>query len=229
MNVQAAIGDNNPPDPIDEALAPFMDAISEAETWLDGSVVENEGQMKAVDVLTKSLKSALKEAKAGQKSESAPHFDAHRAALARWKPTVDDLDRMTKGLVGLVSGFKAKLAAQKKAEERAAWEAADKLRREAEAKAAAADATNIEAQREAEAAAQVAMAAQKAATAKAKDTVKGMRTVPKHEITDHRAALHWIAVNQKDAVTAFIEEFVRKNCQSMAIEGVKTWSEKVAY
>ena len=38
---------NNPPDPIDEALAPFGDVISEAENWLDGSPVENEAQMKA--------------------------------------------------------------------------------------------------------------------------------------------------------------------------------------
>ena len=40
---------NGPPDPIDEALAPFGDTITEAEGWLDGTAVETEGQMKAVD------------------------------------------------------------------------------------------------------------------------------------------------------------------------------------
>ena len=48
MNAIAKAGDNNPPSPIDEALAPYGDFISEAETWADGAEVENEGQMKAV-------------------------------------------------------------------------------------------------------------------------------------------------------------------------------------
>ena len=51
---------NNPPDPIDEALAPFGDTITEAEAWLDGSAVETEGQMKAVDALIKEIKAAKK-------------------------------------------------------------------------------------------------------------------------------------------------------------------------
>ena len=29
---------NNPPDPIDEALAPYGDAIEEAQNWLDGNL-----------------------------------------------------------------------------------------------------------------------------------------------------------------------------------------------
>lgn len=38
---------NNPPDPIDEALAPFGDFISEAENWLDGTAVENESPLRS--------------------------------------------------------------------------------------------------------------------------------------------------------------------------------------
>ena len=63
---------NNPPDPIDEALAPFGDFISEAENWLDGAAVENEGQMKAVDDLTKQLKAAKKAVEAAEESEAKP-------------------------------------------------------------------------------------------------------------------------------------------------------------
>ena len=33
------IGHNNPPDPIDEALAPYVDAIEEAQNWLDGEPI----------------------------------------------------------------------------------------------------------------------------------------------------------------------------------------------
>jgi len=229
MTNTSKIGDNQPPDPIDEALAPYGDAITEAENWLDGADVTNEGQMKEVDGLTKQIKSALKDVKDGQKSESAPHFDAHKAAIARWKPTVDDLDRIVKGLVAIVGKFKTKLEAEKTAAKRAAWDAADKARQEAEAKAAQADAGNIEAQREAGAAKQLAMDAEKAAQEQSKDTIKGMRKVHMYEITDHRAALHWIAQSDRNAMTAFIEEYVRKNHKTTPIDGVKTWVKKEAF
>lgn len=229
MTAHPHTGHNMPPDPIDEAVAPYADAISEAESWLDGAAVENEGQMNAVDDLTKQIKAALKSVTAGEKSATAPIHDAWKAEKAKWKPTIDDLSRIRDGLIGLVAGFKAKLAAEKKAAERAAWEAADKARREAEAKAAAADLTNIDAQRDAEEARQAALEAVKAAQAQAKDTVKGMRKVQRYEITDHRAALHHIAANDRDAITAFIEEYVRRNFKVKSIAGVRVWEQKEAF
>lgn len=229
MNQREAMGGNFPPSDIDEALAPYGDTISEAESWLDGALVENEGQMKSVDALTKGIKAALKAVTDGEKSAAAPLYDTWKAEKARWKPTIDDLTLISKSLVAAVAPFKAKLAAEKKAAERAAWEAADKARREAEAKAAAANAADIEAQREADEARQAAMDAQKAAQAQAKDTVKRMRKVTRYEITDHRAALHDIAANHRDAMTSFIEEFVRMNHKKMTIAGVRVWTEKVAF
>lgn len=231
MNAHAQIGGNNPPDPLDEALAPYGDFITEAESWLDGEAVTTEDQMKAVDSIAKQIKAAKKDVTAAQKSESAPLHDAWKASLARFKPTIDDLDRMAKGLASLVDGFKRKLAEEKRAAERAAWEAAEKARREAEAKAAAADTANIEEQREAEEARRAAQVAEKAAQAARKDTssVKGLRAVTKHEITDHKAALHWIAKNDRDAMTAFIEGYVQKNHKARAIDGVKVWQEKEAF
>lgn len=222
---------NNPPDPLDEALAPYGDYIAEAEAWLDGQTVTDEGQMRAVDDLLKQIKAADKAVTLAQKSEAAPLHDAWKAALARYKPTLDDLDKIKKGLAALVDGFKRKLAEEKRAAERAAWEAAETARQEAEAKAAQADATNIEAQREAEAAKQAAMEAEKAAQAAKRDTasVKGLRTVTRYQIEDHRAALHWIAANDREAMTAFIEEYVRRNHKAAQIEGVKVWQEKEAF
>ena len=67
------------------------------------------------------------------------------------------------------------------------------------------------------------------ASAKQKDKVKGMRTVHRYEIEDHRAALHWIARNHRDAVTAFVEAFVGSNHKAMDIDGVKQWTEKEAF
>lgn len=229
MNKIARIGDNLPPDPIDEALAPYGDFISEAESWLDGAVVENENQMKAVDDLTRQIKSALKDVNAAERSAAAPLHDAWKTEKARWKPTIEDLTRIRDGLVAAVGGFKAKLAAEKKAAERAAWEAADKLRREAEEAAAKAASTDIDAQRDAAEAKQAAQDAVKAASTQSKDTVKGMRKVTRYEITDHRDALHWIAKNDKDAITAFIEEYVRVNHKKTTIVGVRVWEEKEAF
>lgn len=225
----SAPGHNNPPDPIDAATAPFADAIAEAENWLDGAPVENEGQMKSVDALTREIKAALKAAKAGEESEAKPVYDQWKAIKARWKPTIDDLTRIRDGLVAAVAGYKKKLAEEKRAAERAAWEAAEKARLEAEAKAAAASKADIEAQREAAAAKQAAIDAEKAAKTAKTERPKGLRTVQRYEIEDHRKALHWIAKNDRDAITAFIDEYVRRNHKTKAIDGVRQWSEEEAF
>ena len=229
MNAPAKIGHNAPPDPIDDALAPYGDAISEAENWLDGQRVENEGQMKAVDAILRQIKAAEKAVKDAEESEAKPIYDQWKAAKARFTPTLTDLDKIKRGLAALVNDFKKKLAAEKaEAERLARMEAARKMR-EAEEAARKADAADIEAQREAIAMREVAAAAQEAAQAASKDTVKGLRTVTRYEIEDHRAALHWIATNDREAITAFIEEYVRKNHKTAAIDGVRVWQEKEAF
>lgn len=221
---------NNPPDPIDEALAPFGDFISEAENWLDGASVENEGQMKAVDDLTKQIKAAKKAVEAAEESEAKPFYDQWKAAKARYKPTLDDLDRMVKGLVAAVDGFKHKLAAEKAEAERKAREEAARAMREAQEAARAAAASDIEAQRAAAAAQAAAEEAQRIAAAASKDTVKGMRTVTRYEITDHRALLNWIARNDREAMTAFIEEWARRNHkENQKADGLRVWQEKEAF
>jgi chromosome segregation ATPase len=222
-------GHNNPPDPIDEAIAPFADVIEEAQNWADGSIVETEEQMKAVDALLKELKGAAKEVGKDRDTATKPLHDAWKAEIARWKPTLDDLDRLAKCLVAAVDPFKRKLAEEKAEAQRKAWEEANAARRAAEDAARASASSDIDAQRQIEAAKQAAIDAENAAKAQAKDTVKGMRTVHKHEVTDHRAALHWIAKNDKDAMTAFIDAYVAKNFRDKAIDGVKVWQEKAAF
>jgi hypothetical protein len=226
----APMGHNSPPSPIDDALAPFGDTITEAENWLDGARVENEAQMKAVDALIKDMKAARKAVDDARDLATKPLNEAWKAEIARWKPTQDDLDLQVKGLVALVDGFKRQLAAEKEAARKAAWEAAEAARREAEAKMAAADEANIEAQREARAAMEAADYARAQAAVAQKDTVKGMRTVTKYEITDHRALLNFIAKNARDDVTAFIEEWARKNHKQFTnADGLKVWTEKEAF
>jgi hypothetical protein len=223
------LGHNNPPDPIDEALGPYGDTISEVENWLDGTAVETEGQMKQVDALLKAIKAAKKAVETAEETEAKPIYDAWKLAKDRYKPTLTDLDRMAKGLVAIVDTFKRKLAAEKAEAERKARAEAERKMREAHAAAQAADVANIDAQRAAEAARIEAERAVQAAKEAAKDTVKGLRTVWKHEVTDHKALLHWIARNDKDVITRFVEEYARAHFKQGPIDGVKAWQEKEAF
>lgn len=228
MNAPARLH-NNPPDPIDEALAPYGDVITEAEGWLDGTPVETEGQMKAVDSLLKSIKAAKKAVEAAEESAAKPIYDAWKAEKARFAPTLTDLDRIAKGLVAAVDVFKRRMAAEKEAArkeaERLAWEKT----RAAQEAARHADASNIEAQRAAAQAEAEALAAQRAASEAKADTVKGLRTVWRYEITSHRDALHFIAKTNPDAVTAFVEGYVKAHYRQHPISGVSVWQDKEAF
>jgi len=230
MNAPANIGHNNPPDPIDAITAPVEGERTEAEAWLDGQHVESEAQMVAVDSLRKSMRQWRLGLEQGQKDATAPLYDAWKREGDRWKPTIADAKMIEGGLVALVDGFKRQLAAEKEAARKAAWEAAEAARKDAEAKVAAADAANIEAQREAMAAIEAAELARAQASAAQKDTVKGMRSVTKYEVTDHRALLNWIARNDRDAITAFVDEYARKEHKAIAnADGLRVWIEKEAF
>ena len=226
----ATIGHNNPPDPIDQINGQHEADRIEAENWLDGTAVENEAQMHSVDALRKAARDWRMALEAGQKSEAAPLHDAWKAALARWKPSIEDAQRIEKGLVALVDAFKRRLAAEKTEAERKARAEADAARRAAEEAARQASASDIEAQREAARLQAEAEAKQKAAAAASRaNDVKGLRSVTRYEITDHRALLNWIAKNDRDAITAFIEEYARKEHAVLgAAEGIRVWKDKVA-
>lgn len=118
--MDASIGHNNPPDPIDAINTAHEGVRMEAENWLDGAEVENEAQMIAVDDLRKGAREWRMALEAGAKSATAPLYDAWKAEGARWKPTVDDAKRIEAGLVAAVDGFKRRLAAEKEAARREA-------------------------------------------------------------------------------------------------------------
>lgn len=231
-NERAIMGGNNPPEPIDPieaVIADYSDTIEEIANWTDGSPVETVEQMNAVDELLKDCKryrSALE--KAG-KSRTDPFHKAWKSEVAAVKVYTDDADRMQTALVALVAPIKKRLADEAKARERAEWEAAQEAKRKAEELARAANAADLDAQRELDAARQAAIDAEKAAKAAKASAPKGMRTVHKYEITDHRALLNWIAKNRRDDLTAFIEEWAAKNHKGATADGLRTWSEKEAF
>ena len=229
MNIIAPIGHNNPPFSIDDALAPFGDYIEEAQAWADGSPVTNAEQMAAVDLLIKQIKAAEKAVNDARDDATKPLHAAWQEEIARWKPTIVDLDRIKKCLLSAVDTFKRAEAVRKetarKEAERLAWEAT----RAAHAASVAADASNIEAQRAAAEAQAEAARAQQAATAAKADTVKGLRWYDMHEVTDRKALLNWIVTNDREAVTAFIDAYAEKNHKRTPMAGVRTWREQRAF
>jgi hypothetical protein len=155
--------------------------------------------------------------------------EAWKSEVARWKPTQDDLDRQVKCLIAAQSPYKVKLAAEKEAARLKAQREADEKARIAREAHQAANAASIEEQRKADDLLKAAEEAAKAASRADKDVVKGMRTVQVYEIADHRAALNWIARNDRDAMTAFIEEYVRRNFKARPIDGVIVTTTKEAF
>ena len=230
MEAPAPIGHNNPPDAIEDTVAPFGDILSETDNWLDGERVTTEAQMLAVDALIKGVKAARKAVDEARDAETAPLHVAWKCAIARWQPTQDDLDMRIRGLVGLVDSFKRQLAAAKTLARQQAESAAWAAMRAAEEATRKADVTNLEAQYAAKEAMRVAEAAQEQAAAAAKDNVKGMRNVTRYEVTDHRALLKYIAANARDDITAFIDEWARKNHKKYRdADGLRVWTAKEAY
>ena len=201
---------NAPPDPIDAALAPYDDDRTEAEVWLDGTLVENDGQMDAVDKLRKTMRDARLAVEAAEKSACAPLYDVWKAEKARFKPTLDDLARIEKGLLALVDGYKRRRAAEKAETERLARAeaaAAAAIAREADR---AAEATNIEAVRAAAEAQAAAEAAARRAAEASKDQVKGLRTVTETVVVNELELARWLWMNDREAVLAFNAERARK-------------------
>ncbi len=225
------VGHNNPPaDPLDAAIAPFADSMAEAENWLDGkSKVETKGQHDAVDLILKDIRKAGTAVGKAEKAYVGPRHKDWQDAKAKFAPTLADLKDQKTGLAKLVSDFKIKLAAEKAEAQRLANIAAKKLADEAKAKVAAADADNIEEIREAKIAVMIAKDAKKDASAANKDTVTGLRTVHEYEIEDYSKVINDIRMNDRDALVAFMDEYVRRNRKARRIEGVRTWESKAAY
>jgi hypothetical protein len=228
-NPRVVIGGNFPPDPIDVALEPYGSILEEVGNWLDGATVENDGQLKTTDDLLKELKAARKAVDVARDECTKPLHEVWKAEVARWKPTQDDLDRQVKCLVAAQAPYKVRLAAEKEAARLAAEQAARDKAEEARKAHLASNAASIEEQRRADDLMQEAEAAAKQAARAGKDTVKGMRTVQVYEIESHKQALTWIVNHDREALTAFIEDYVRRNFKGRPIDGVKVETKKEAF
>ena len=233
MNAQApaGIGHNFPPDPIDEAIAPYGDLIEEVSNWTDGEAVSDDAAMASVDELIRAMKSARSVIEAARKDATEPLHKAWKAEVARWKVTTDDLDVQQKCLVALVAPYKAEKLRQQEEERRAAAKAArdaEDAAREASRKAMAG---NLELAREAQAAQAAFDAAQEERKRVEAEKVKGTRTVTRYEITGMSDLLRWMNKDEagRAALEACAADFVRKNHKATVMHGVRTWQEREAF
>jgi hypothetical protein len=231
MSNAPAAGHNNPPSPIELALEPFNDTLGEIEHWLDGDPITTAEQNKAVDALAKALRGIRKKVGEARDAEVRPLHEAYKAAHAEWEPIIAEL-KLQQELLGKC-GQEFKLAETQRREAEAAVARAEARRVEEAADVAAAKAkalgSDLEASKAAVEAKQQAQEAKAAASAASRDKVKGLRTVWHYEVEDARAALGWIAANDRAALEQYIDEYARQKHREVAITGVRSWSSKEAY
>jgi hypothetical protein len=228
------MGHNKPPVELEQQdlLVPFAAYIEEAEHWLDGVPVINEEQLEAVDTLLLHVKAAEKLVARARDAATKPLHDAWKAEVARWKAPLDDLERQRRGLAHIASEFKVRLADEREVEARRLRLDAERSMRSAQELAKRADPGDIHSVRIAKNARSEAEEALRASRQIEKARPKGIRTVRKWAFLDgdgRRRALHWIAQNDRDAVTEFIETYVARNFRQKPIEGVNVWEEREAY
>lgn len=231
MNDIAPIGHNGGPEinPLEAVAADYSSLIDEVTSWADGEPVTDDAAEAAVDTLIKEWRTYKADLTKAGKEVTEPLHKAWKAGVAQVKVYTDDADLMQKALVSLVADHKGERVKRVEAEKRAAWEAANKARQEAEAAERQARAGDIEAARAAENAKQSALDAEKAAQAQSKAKVGGMRSVKHHEIVSMRDLVNWIAKNDKTAMAEFATEYARKHNEAIPDSVVRSWSEKEAY
>lgn len=183
----------------------------EMENWLDGQKVESEGQMLTVEALLGDVKTLKADLEAAKEKKYRPIKTKLDAVVAEFAPSLKDCDRWRKGLIAIVSDFKAELKRQRDAEAAAAKRKADEAARLAqlEQERASQNAGDLEAQRRAdEVAAQARQIEREAQAIKREGAVKGLRTHRWPEITDRRAVLAHVAQHDPAALEDFLARWV---------------------
>lgn len=202
-------GHNNPPSPLEEVQSSYDAVFEEVAHWADGTPIENDGQLKAVESLVEQVKSAKKDAESAKEIEYRPHKDACDEVTNRYKPFFADLDGQVKCLLKVINPYKQKLLEAQQEAERIAREAAERAEREAREAAAKQVEGSIDDLRSVSEKADEAQEAKNLHKKIAKQTIKGMRTKRIGVIVDGKALINHIATNDKPALIEFMEGYVK--------------------
>lgn len=176
-----------------ELLVEEIDNLyDEAKNWADGTPIENDEQLAAVDELDKSLLRVWKDTEKLRVEEKRPLDEMIDAIQAKFNPYIQKgkgkVDMARAALNAPRTAYKMKLAAEKAAaaeKARAEFEEQQRIAREA----MQASSGNLEAREQAEQQHTAAKAAEKIMkkAEKAATTGLGLRTVWEVEVTDPRA------------------------------------------
>lgn len=219
-----SIGGNNPP-PADAMALHVEDLFKLVSDTTDGAEVTTDDQETALDGLLDDVRQAKKDSEATRKTEKQPHLDAGAAVDALWKPILSRLD-------AAADEIKRKLTPYRVAKQAAKDEAARQAREEAEAREAAAREAlasdgpleqRYEAERQFEAAKKLTAVANKIDR-----SATGLRPHNVVTVTDRLAALNWIAKNDPDALSAFVDDYARRNAPTRPMDGVTVTVERRA-
>lgn len=210
MNQVAEIGHNNPPEPTpyEIAVSEINSLFEEAQNWLDGAPVENQGTADKLSRLLNEVRAARKRADDARKAEAKPFDDAKKEIQDRYNPLLKQADMATDACKKAMTPWLEKLEAEKRAAEIEARRIADEKRKEAEEAARAAAHDDLAARQDAEAKIKAAKDAEANANRAAKDKGRAhdgvgrattLRTSWEPEIIDATAAArHYWTTNKTE-------------------------------
>ena len=146
------MGHNNPPlTPYETALAEISSLFEEAQNWLDGEPVENQGTADKLSRLLNEVRAARKRADDARKAAAKPFDGAKKEIQDRYNPLLKQADLATDACKKAMTPWLEKLEAEKRAAEIEARRIADEMRKEAEEAARSAAADDLVARQDAEA------------------------------------------------------------------------------
>lgn len=213
----ATVPSNMPADPF-EALKIEFEAEQEVAAELLAKPVTDQSHADQIAVLTKRLSGIKSKATSLHKVEKQPFLDGGRAVDDKFRDLKEEPDTLTKKLKRHLDAYLLKLQQEEQARQRAAREEADRIRREAEAKAAeAAKADDDTAAAEAERLQQEADA--KAKEAEARNASAGrtgakvsLRTFVYGQITDFDTLL--MALKDRPEIQELVQTLANRAAKS---------------
>lgn len=207
-------GGNQPP-AFDAHKANLDDLREEAKAWLDGKAITSPEEAEGLNTLLDIARKATKAADDARADEKKPHLDASKAVDTKWKPIITAGELIVECCKKALTPWNIAEANRKAAEAaraRAEAEAEAEAMREA-ARAASGSLSDAEQLAQAEDAAKAAERIAKKAE-KSASTGLGLRTVPRAEITDFKAAARFYWEPEHHRFEALVLEFAQRDARA---------------
>jgi len=238
MNKVAKIGHNNPPSPFDEAQEVVSTLKEEARHWLDGAEVSSQNEADAIAKLLDMARKAKKKADDLRKSEARPFDDGKKAVQAKFKPLIEDCERISDVCKAANLPWLKKLEEQRRQEEEKARQKAAEEARKAQEAIKAVNATDLDAREAAEQQIKLAQEAEREAkratkqkaSAKGGSRAMGLRTVYVHEITDACEFARWCWQYENNSLMECLNNIAKRRTDAKFrdMPGVEIHERKVA-